>query len=444
MAEDAKPPPSGGKRRPAPAGETAYTRAIERHRSWNFFANVADLAFFNLAMSFVFASTVLPLYASRLVASAVLIGLIPAIHDVSMYLPQIVVARHAEGLSRKKPFVVAVSVFERIPYLFVAVVALFRPGAPPLFSYVLLAASLLVARGAGGVASPAWRAMLGKVIHPDRLGLLFGLGSASGALFGILGAVLVRHILAATPYPTSFGLLFLLCFAAHVFSWTFVALVREPARKPTVENPPFGRYIRDLPAVFRGNPHYTRFLASQALLIFGAMSAGFYIVYARQRFAVDEAYAGTVTLFVLLGQSVAMPLFGLMADRLGHKRQNQLGGLLGVAAVVLALALRGPVLLPLVFVLSNFSLVATRLSRMSLTMEFGAGDRMPTFSALANTILAFPTLLAPVVGGWIIDLAGFHTTFAVALCASAAGFLLLTFGVADPRMSGRRARRSGA
>jgi hypothetical protein len=48
--------------------------------------------------------------------SAVLIGLIPAIQNVGYFLPQLLMAQYCEQLARKKPFVVKVSVMERLPY----------------------------------------------------------------------------------------------------------------------------------------------------------------------------------------------------------------------------------------------------------------------------------------------------------------------------------------
>ena len=96
-------------------GSAEYEDFIRRNYRWNFFANVADLTWVNLARSFIFSSTILTLYASYLTSSAVLIGLIPAVQQVGFLLPQLLTARYAETLSRKKPFVVKASVWERLP-----------------------------------------------------------------------------------------------------------------------------------------------------------------------------------------------------------------------------------------------------------------------------------------------------------------------------------------
>jgi len=47
------------------------------------------------------------------------------------------------------------------------------------------------------------------------------------------------------------------------------------------------------------------------------------------------------------------------------------------------------------FILMNLTLVGLRISRLGITMEFGSLDKLPTFVALAYTLLAVPMLFPP-------------------------------------------------
>lgn len=414
-----------------------YEQQIAENRRWNFIVNVGDLTCFNLAMSFVFATTILPLYASYLTSAAVLIGLIPAIQEVASYFPQIIMAHRSEKLPRKKPFIVKISVMERLPYLFVALGIFFWPQAPNWFSYALLALSLAVARASGGLGAPAWQAMLGKVIHPDRKGMLFGMGLAFGSTLGIAGAWLSRHVLSTYPNPTSFGICFLLTFGAQALSWTFLALNREPERKPTEHSTSITEYFKQLPSVLHRNLNFRRFLLSQALLILGGMGVSFYIVYARRVFLISDSFAATVTMAALISQAAGALFLGRLSDLLGHKWINQLGAILGAAAAAFMLFIPNPNWLFPVFILMNLSLAALRISRMSITMEFGNLDKLPTFVALFNTLLAVPMLLAPVAGGWIIDVFGYRWLFILGITFYLIGWFMLWKGVRDPRMQRR-------
>ena len=78
------------------------------------------------------------------------------------------------------------------------------------------------------------------------------------------------------------------------------------------------------------------------------------------------------------------------------------------------------------------------MSRPSLAMDLGAGGRVPTYVALATTLLAGPALVAPVLGGLLIDLVGFRPVFVAGAALALLGWLLMRTGVADPRVPRRR------
>ncbi len=414
--------------------ESEYESEINRHRRWNFFVNAADLTSVNLAKSFIFSTTVLTLYASYLTSSGPLIGLIPAIQQVGFLLPQLLTARRAEGLSRKLPFVARLSTMERLPYLFISLAIFLWPGAPQWFAYTMLAVNIAVASGSAGLCTPGWKAMLGKIIDPNRRGLLFSLGVGLGGFLGIGGALLARHMLDTFSYPFSYGLCFLLSFLFQVISWLFLILNREPARKPKVVSPSARHYFRGLIPFLKQNPNFSWYLAGSVLAIFGSMAASFYIIHARDAFQIAGGFAASLTMAALVTQSIGTPALGWLSDRKGHKWLNELSILLGAASLVLMLFIPGEGWMYPAFILMNLSMAGIHISRASITMEFGGIDRLPTYTALAGTILGIPTLLGPVAGGWILDLFGYRTLFVTALILSLAGWALIRLRVRDPRV----------
>lgn len=411
-----------------------YEKFIEKNRRWNFFANAADLTSVNLAQTFIFSTTILTLYASYLTSSAVLIGLIPAIQQVGYLLPQLLSANSAERLERKKPFVVKISIFERVPYFFVTLGIFFIPGAPQWLSYVILALSIGLATGAAGVASPAWKAMLGKVIHPDRRGALFAFGLSAGGFLGIGGTLLARWFLNTYEYPISFAMCFLFSFIFQAISWLFLTFNREPAKKPDREHVSHLEYFKQLPGIIRSNRNFAFYLLAMVLIIFGRMAVSFYIVYARREFAVSDGFAANLTLVALLSQSLATPLLGAVGDKMGHKFLAELGCLFGMAALTVILVIPSVNWIYVVFLLLNVGMSAMKIARGAITMEFSTGGQMPTFVALSGTLLGIPTFIAPVIGGAILDGFGFTALFMSALVFSFIGVLVLRYKVREPRV----------
>jgi len=66
-------------------------------------------------------------------------------------------------------------------------------------------------------------------------------------------------------------------------------------------------------------------------------------------------------------------------------------------------------------------------------MEFSSADEIPTFTAMAGTITGVPTLLAPLLGGILVDVGGFRLLFGVALAFAVAGFVVMRLLVKEPR-----------
>jgi len=416
------------------AEQTAY---LEKHASWNFWVNVLDLAFYNLATSFIYGTTVLSLYASYLTDSAVLIGLISAVQGVMFLLPQLLLARQTQALPRKKPLLLKVSIFERFPYLAVALGIFLWPDAPRWVAYAILALSLMVATGAGGLGAPAWKAMLAKVIPIGRRGTMFGLSGALGGVLGFLGAAASRTVLSRYAYPFSFGISFAMCFAFLVCSYFCVLLNREPARKPEVDALSASDYWRRIPSMLRGHPNFARYLVGNALLTFGMMGVSLYIVYARRTFGISDVVAGNLTMAALLGQSLSALILGRLADRKGNKWLLQWAGLISASAVILIALAPSEVWLYPAFMLVNTAGQAASIAGLGITMEFSSEGEIPTFTALAGTLSGVPTLIAPLVGGWLTDTAGFSALFSVALVFSLCGFALLRFAVREPRHDAR-------
>jgi MFS family permease len=89
-----------------------------------------------------------------------------------------------------------------------------------------------------------------------------------------------------------------------------------------------------------------------------------------------------------------------------------------------------------VFLLEAVAIVAFWVSPMALAVSFSKKEEdRPLYIGLSNTLGAPPAILAPIIGGWIADTAGYHLTF---LLSAAFGLLMaatLAFLVKEPHHS---------
>jgi predicted MFS family arabinose efflux permease len=74
---------------------------------------------------------------------------------------------------------------------------------------------------------------------------------------------------------------------------------------------------------------------------------------------------------------------------------------------------------------------------MAMTLEFDTGPERPAYIGLANTLIAPSTILAPLIGGWLADSAGYSTTFFVSVLGSLATVVVLSAMLRDPRLPDR-------
>lgn len=443
--------------------------------NWNFSVNLWDIAFITLGISFISRETVIPVLVSQLTDSKLAIGLVPALWGIGFYLPQLLTANWAESMAYKKPFVMVVGfAFERLPYLLIGLLVLAFALSAPTVALVAVLIGVGVASSGAGVATPAWLDMIAKVIPVRRRGIWFGLGFGLGQLMGVVGAYFVGRILVNHAFPNNYALLFFLGFGFTIISWAGLALTREPASESIKKVAPLALYLGRLSTVLKRDRNYRRYLLSKSLVNLGGMSSGFFAVYGTELFALDGRGVGLLTAVLVGTQAVLNPLWGLFADRVGHKAVLAAGAFFVVLAPLSALLLAGgaglnplsatdvnswgmqggtsallnvwgtvPYGLLLTFLCLGTYLAADHTSSLSIILEFCAPEDRPTYVGLTNTILAPVLIGAPILGGWLAGALGYAAMFSVALVVGSAAFVLMVFWVREPRWTTPRRVEEG-
>jgi hypothetical protein len=93
----------------------------------NLIFNLLDGGFFGFGLGFASFTTVLPLFVSMMTNSALLIGLIPAIHNVGWQFPQLLTAKSVSKMERFFNIFLFMTLKERVQFLGLAIIALLLP-----------------------------------------------------------------------------------------------------------------------------------------------------------------------------------------------------------------------------------------------------------------------------------------------------------------------------
>jgi MFS family permease len=405
---------------------------VQRDYAWNFAVNLTDGATFWLGTSFLSYVTIVPLFISKLTDSMLPIAIAAMLGQSGWFLPQILTSNWVERLPRRKPVIVYMGLLaERIPAWFLVGAALLAFRWPGLALVLFLLAFSWKSIG-GGLIATSWQDLIARVIPVERRGRFWGLTSAIGTGLAFAGAALATWVLATYPFPGSFVAIFSLAAVVLTAGWCFTTLIRERARPVPASRPSQREYLAGLPKVIRADPPFRRFLAARLLLGLGGMGLGFVTVAAIQRFDVAD---GTVGLFMgvqLLGQTVGNLLFGLLADRHGHKLSLEWAALVYVAAFVTAWLAPSAGWYFVVLFLIGLSQGILVVSGILVVLEFSGPERRPTYLGIANTSLGVVYVAGPLVGAWLAGI-GFEWLFAASAAISGAAFVAMHWWVREPR-----------
>lgn len=399
----------------------------------NFAANFVDSLFFSLALAFVSVTTIVPLFISSLGGSALLIGLIPALVQTGHMLPPLFTAPYVAPLPRKLPFLLKMTVIERLPLLVLAILSIRLATTNPT-AMVIITASLLAIFGlGGGICLPAWMDIVARVTPLRMRGKLFGWSGALSGLLGVAGGLAAERVLAAFAFPYNFAACFAAASLCLLVSFLGLAAIHEPVAEERAEAMALGAYIGQLPVLLRRDRDFRFFIFVRVLSAFAGLATAFVAVYATEQRELPASMAGRFTSWMLGAQIIATPLFGMLADRHGYKSSLQFALLAQAVAMVLSLIVTTPLGFSIVFALMGAASGLLFAATLNMVVEFARPAERVTYLGLHGTLIALPTLLAPVIGGWLVEAGGYPLAFIVAAVFGITAFVLLTWSVRDPR-----------
>jgi MFS family permease len=418
---------------------SAIEATIRKNLPYNVAVGLADASFFGIGWGLASYGTILPLFVSGMTDSAILIGLIPAIHGVGWQLPQLLTANRVSRLRQYKPMVMLMTIHERIPFLGLALVAWLLPVLGPGLA-LLLTFALLIWQGIGsGFTANPWQSMIAKIIPPETRGTFFGVQAAFANILISGSAILAGYLLGWFETPNNFAILFLLAALAYGLSMAVLGLTREPVdeeKELPAENPsPFA----GMGEILKRDRNFAWFLGLRILFQFASMGFSFFIVYGLKQFNMDGVTAGYLTAALTLSQTVANVVMGWLADRWGHRTILIFGMLMVSLSCLLAWLAPDINWFYPVFILSGLANVAFWTIGMAMTVEFGTEAERPIYIGMANTLVAPATILAPLLGGWIADTAGYQVTFAISVVGGLLAAAMLIFLIQDPRKAAQTA-----
>lgn len=393
-----------------------------------------DMIFFNLGMAMASISTVLPVYIKNLGASNFEVGLIPAIASLGWGLPALLGAKIAEEYAVKRDLIVRVAFFERLPYLFIALISFFLANTNPRLSLYLVISLLAVSMFSMGFSTPSWVRMIEKVIDRNKRGAVLAIGTGVGAVAGAAGAAFVRHLLQNHGFPNGFGYSFLCAWIFFSISHIFLSLNREiPDRTVNGENFQIRNYFASIKTRLR-NKNYRNYLIERTITFFGISVNSFAVIYLGKKLSLDDYRVAEFTALLLISQAISAFLLGFLGDKLGHKFSLIVGKIAQLFALFILLICDSLSKAYFVFLLFGVEYSSADVNGLALTMDLLSRKRKKElYIGIQNFILSLVSFTAPLIIGLLIDQFDYSFAFILASVFGLVSLVFLTVFITDPR-----------
>ena len=418
----------------APASTLPMPRADKR---WNFAACLIDAVGWPLGAALISQTTILPLFLRHLGASNTAVGALPALYNLLVFLPGLLVVGYISRLRRARGYLFTIALMERFALLGLVPLTLLWGRTHPGWLLAALFLVISVHAGAMGFNQPAYWVVVGKCVPPAWRGRLFGYAGGIAGVLGIGADGLLRHLLSGPKggFPGGYSACFLISFLIMTVSVLPLGFVREPDGIPMSDaNPATGHYGRDSLRVWRSDTQFRRFLYGQIVFTLAGLAAPFYVLYAEHHLrAGPDAVAGYTATQVLIGAFGGLA-WGAWSDRAGNKAVLLAASVCNVLASVLALTAPTALHFYGVFALLALATAGGGIAGNNIVMEYaGAAREIPLYTAIFNAVTALPRAAGPLLGGLVADHAhGYPALFMLSALLSGAS-LLLTLRAGEPR-----------
>ncbi|MCL6431248.1 MAG: MFS transporter [Anaerolineae bacterium] len=405
----------------------------ERPSRRNLVLLIVDYVAFSVGMGFLGPTTVLPTLIRLLGGSPMVVGSLGAIQAGAFCFPQLAAGRRIVNRPLVRSFVVLTGVLSRVCLaLPVMALSLFSRRAPGVALAILLAGVGLF-NVIDAFASVGWYELFAKGVPPSLRGRVLGVAQTLSGIALVGVGMGVEAILARPdPFPGSYTLLIFLAAAFMAICPLAMALVREQPRPvESAPQPAWGDYFPRLVWILRKDHRFAWVNAVRWLAGFAEMGSAFYVLFAADRLHTPQQTIGLFISAGVVGSLVCGAILGPLGDRKGPALVIWIG--LALRSVCPALALlaphvagyhpwMAPGIMVLVFALSSMAGGSYMIGFTNYLLEISpVGDR-PTYMALFST-LGGVLLVAPLVAGWVVQVASYELLFVVMAALGVAGLL---------------------
>lgn len=397
---------------------------VKRRQRHNRIAILGFEFLWGIAIPFVQPTTTLPGYLKALGASALVIGLVPAVFSGGIAIVQPLSLYLIRPGPRRLGRMLGTYRVGACFYLIMAASAGLLPQGETHLRvatfFLCYTAYVLIA----GMGDPHYIAMVVASSTPRERGWFFGLRIVWFGLGGLLGGLLAAPVLRALPVPQNFGLSIFVGATIILTATAWFARFRDAPTPDDTPHPSLLACLTDVGHLARQRRPFLLFLLATSLFVMAQGPFAFLALFIKERLHAGDALLAHLGFLFAASTMIFALVVGRLGDRFGHSVPF-VGGLLlyafGLGAVLLGSS--APTVLLAYFLASTCSPV-WQIAAFNLGLECAGHVEAARIYAAINLTSAPWRVLGPLLAGAAVDRWGYPVVFATAALLSLVGALI--------------------
>lgn len=273
-------------------------------------------------LAFIASDTVIPPLIKALNGPVYLITLMPILTTVGFYWPPLFTAHLIQKLRHLKPALMISGIFQRIPFLFAALVLFLIGSKSRLLTLAVVALAPLLSGLAGGVTLAAWQGLVAKTIPAKRLSSLWAVRFIISSFIGIFAGGVISYVLEKHPGVKGYGYLHLFTFLSLMLSYFFFSFIKEDGKEEVDRektNMTLIQIFKMIPAIVRNDNRLKNYLMTRSLMNAFFIMTPFLSIRALEATGREESFLGLLVSAQMTGCITGNLLAGSLGDKFGPK-----------------------------------------------------------------------------------------------------------------------------
>lgn len=367
--------------------------------------------FLSITLAMIDFNTVFPALITDLGGSKIVFGGLYSIMLGAPYMLSFLFGHFLSSHRYRRKFLILGIYLRAFAFLGMAALTYLFGETHPQIVLASFFAWILLFSLSGGLAGISYNDIIGKLVPKGERGKLFAAKQFASSLAAFGGGLIVSRVFAAQTlsFPATHAATLFIGFSGLIIASLSFWLIQEPA-SPVAEvaRPSLLSMLRRVPEILRGNREFARFIVVENLSSFGLMVMPFYMIFAREQFAVGDVYIGHYLLYQIAGTVLSNLVWGWIAGRLGSKRVVMFCLTLGAAIPLVALGLShlSADLFVITFFLVGFVMSGRKVGFEPYLLDIIPSAERTVYLGIRGTMNILVVLL-PFLGGILIQLVGY-------------------------------------